>query len=128
MSQIKGKEADISGEICNEHGIKILEFSQTRGPFFYYEPPTKETFGDQPHLQDPLDKKYMYLKHSDVFSDAGEGAFANRNVPANTIYSLYSGMLYPSEEIKSFKMENKLSLDNEWNEDELKNNSQWMYK
>ena len=46
MFQIKGNEVEITGEICNEHRIKTLEFSQPRGPFFHYEPPTNETFGD----------------------------------------------------------------------------------
>ena len=75
-----------------------------------------------------MDKKYLYLKQSDVFPDAGEGAFAKRNVPANTIYSLYSGKLYHSKEIKTLEMDNKLCLDEEWCEDELKNEYQWMYK
>ena len=128
MYQIKGKEADITGEICNEHGIKILKFSQPRGPIFHYEPPTNETFGDQPHLQDPLDKKYVVIRKSNISPDAGEGLFANRNVPANTIYSLYSGKLYQPKEIKILEMEKKWSLANESNELGLKFDSHWMYR
>ena len=112
MFQIKGNEAEITGEICNEHGIKILEFSQPRGPFFHYEPPTNETFGDQPHLQDPLEKKYVYLKHSNLFPEAGEGIFASRNVPANTVYAQYNGMLYNLKEHRILMdMKSKLISD-----------------
>ena len=46
MFQIKGNEVEITGEIFNEHRIKTLEFSQARGPFFDYEPPTNKTFED----------------------------------------------------------------------------------
>ena len=60
------------------------KFSEPIGPVFHYEEPTNDTFGDQPHLRDPLDKKYVYLKSSTTFDLAGEGAFAARDVPANT--------------------------------------------
>ena len=117
MFQIKGNEAEITGEICNEHGIKILEFSQPIGPFFHYEPPTNETFGDQPHLQDPLEKKYVYLKHSNLFPEAGEGIFASRNVPANTVYAQYNGMLYNSKEHRILMdMKSKLISDKKYYE------------
>ena len=35
---------------------------------FHYLEPTNSTFGDQPHLRDPLAKKYLYLKDSDTYS------------------------------------------------------------
>lgn len=72
----------------------VLEFSNPIGPFFHYEPPTNETFGDQPHLKDPLDKKYMLVAKSNISPNAGEGAFAIRDIPTNTFFSLYGGMLY----------------------------------
>ena len=69
--QINGQEADIISQKCNEHGIKELEFSEPRGPMFYYLKPTNESFGDQPHLVDPISKKYVYLKDSEKFPLAG---------------------------------------------------------
>ena len=98
--QVEGQEAQISEVICNEHGIKRLKFSDPHGPYFYYEQPTNKSFGDQPNLRDPLDKKYMYLKNSNIFPGAGEGAFATRDVPADTIFSPYGGMLYNQEQYK----------------------------
>ena len=74
--QVKGQEAEITGSTCNEHGIKVLTFSEPHGPVFHYEEPTNTTFGDQPHLRDPLDKKYIYLKNSTSSDTAGEGTFA----------------------------------------------------
>ena len=59
--------------------MKILDFHEPFGPIYHYEPPTNETFGDQPHLRDPLDKKYVTIKTSKGFENAGEGAYATRN-------------------------------------------------
>ena len=39
---------------CNENGIHILTFSKPHGPVFHYKKPTHASFGDQPHIQDPL--------------------------------------------------------------------------
>ena len=47
-----------------------------------------------------MEKKYVYLKHSNLFPEAGEGIFASINVPANTVYAQYNGMLYNSNEHK----------------------------
>ena len=118
--QVEGQEAQISEEICNEHGIKRLKFSDPHGPYFYYEQPTNKSFGDQPNLRDPLDKKYMYLKNSNIFPGAGEGAFATRDVPADTIFSPYGGMLYNKEQFMilhekqyQFILENGWKIDDE---------------
>ena len=91
----------------------MLEFSNPIGPFFHYEPPTNETFGDQPHLKDPLDKKFMYLKKSDISSVDDEGAFAVRDVLANTIFSLSGGMLYTPDQYQILQeKQKKFVLDN----------------
>ena len=127
--QVEGQEAQISEEICNEHGIKRLKFSDPHGPYFYYEQPTNKSFGDQPNLRDPLDKKYMYLKNSNIFPGAGEGAFATRDVPADTIFSPYGGMLYTwkQREILDEK-HNKTRLENGWNDDDEKSVALYKYR
>ena len=51
---------------CNANGIQVLKFSQPHGPVFHYEEATNVTFGDQPHLRDPLEKKYVYVKKSNA--------------------------------------------------------------
>ena len=127
--QVEGQEAQISEEICNKHGIKRLKFSDPHGPYFYYEQPTNKSFGDQPNLRDPLDKKYMYLKNSNIFPGAGEGAFATRDVPADTIFSPYGGMLYTwkQREILDEK-HNKTRLENGWNDDDEKSVALYKYR
>jgi hypothetical protein len=47
--QIKAQEATVIGEKC-DCGMKVLSFSEARGPFFHYDPPTSTSFGDQPLL------------------------------------------------------------------------------
>ena len=75
-----------------------MTFSEPNGPVFHYEEPTNTTFGDQPHLRDPLDKKYIYLKNSTSFDTAGEGIYATRDIPADIAYVLYGGLLYYDQE------------------------------
>ena len=86
------------GERCNVDGIKELKFSQPSGPTFHYEAPTNVTFGDQPHLRDPLDKKYVSVKQSVKYPLAEEAAFASRDIPSNTVFVLYGGRLLNQEE------------------------------
>jgi len=45
-------------------------------------------------LGDPLDNRYINLKVSEKYPEAGEGAFAKTEVPKSTIYALYSGHIY----------------------------------
>ena len=67
----EGQEVDVISQTCNEHGIKVLEFSSPRGPKFTHLEPTNVTFGDQPNVRDPIAKKYIHLKDSDTYKLAG---------------------------------------------------------
>ena len=58
---ISAREADVVGYRMKD-GIMNVKFSHTRGPSFHYDPPTKDSFGDQPHERDPLDKKYIVTR------------------------------------------------------------------
>lgn len=67
--QIAGRESQVIGERCNESGIKILKFSEPAGPVFHYEPPSNDSFGDQPllgnlYLPKQRDKWTVHLKKS----------------------------------------------------------------
>ena len=109
---MKGQEANIIDSKCNENGIHVLTFSQPRGPVFHYEEPNNETFGDQPHLKDPLDKKYVFVKDSTI-PNAGHGIFAARDIPANINFVLYGGFLYNKEQSEMRDQEiNKRIIEN----------------
>ena len=96
---------------------------------FHYEEPTDTTFGDQPKLQDPLDKKYVYLKRSVSFDSAEEGTYAVRDIPANTKYVLYGGYIYDKEQNINYN-ENLLAKVkvNQWMKDDPDFLAQWMYR
>ena len=114
--------------------MKLLKFSQPSGPIYHYSPATNITFGDQPFLRDPLAKKYLYVKNSndlivDESAEESEGTFATRDVPANTVFVQYGGMLYDEYQNKILKIHNfKIRSDNKWQNDDPKQAHLYMYK
>ena len=50
----------MTSSTCDANGIRVLKFSQPHGPIYHYEEATNITFGDQPNLKDPLDKKSKF--------------------------------------------------------------------
>ncbi|XP_059086689.1 uncharacterized protein LOC131883271 [Tigriopus californicus] len=106
---ISAQESEVTGEKC-QNGIKILKFSSPTGPNFHYNPPTKNSFGDQPLLRDPLDVRYVHLKPSEDLDNAGEGAFAKFDVPSETTFSLYSGRILNDTELTNLQSRQKAEL------------------
>jgi hypothetical protein len=126
---IDGQEADLTSQKCDENGIKEVEFSPPKGPIFHYEEATNETFGDQPMLRDPLDKKYVHLMDSKMYALAGEGAHATRDIPANTVYVLYGGYILTKEQNQIFSDKtNELMAKNNWDVDHPDYVARWKYK
>ena len=80
-------------------------------------------------MQSTLDKKYVYLKNSDSFISAGEGAYATRDIPKDIYYVLYGGRLYNKEEGDIVSKEiNKKVEANRWMKDEPALEAEWMYR
>ncbi len=127
--QINGRETNVIGEKCNEDGIKVLQLGESFGPVFHYEEPNQASFGDQPHLRDPLDKKYIELKNSEKYPKAGEATFATKDVPANTVFVLYGGMLLTNDQFQDFRDSlAKQFKDKEWHRDHPDATALWMYR
>ena len=106
---IKAKSVEVIGEKCNEEGIKMLEFSaplSSTAEEYHFERPTSETFGDQPLILDPLDKRYVQLGESGI--NTGEksqgigqnGAFANIDITPGTVISHINGYIFNEMESK----------------------------
>ena len=57
------------------------------------------TFDAFPLIQDPLDKKYVYLKKSEKIDD---GVFAKVDIPAETIFATLSGYVYTFDELEIY--------------------------
>ncbi|QQP51883.1 Uncharacterized protein FKW44_013365 [Caligus rogercresseyi] len=99
---VEGREAKLERVRC-VNGIYEAQFSEPDGPSYHYRRPTNATFGDQPHLPDPLDKKYFTVKSSTIDHPlSSEGAFAIRDISAGTLMALYSGIILSNEEKKVF--------------------------
>ena len=142
---ISAKAVEVIGERCNEEGIKMLEFSNPLSSLaqysYHFERPTSSTFGDQPHVVDPLDEKYVRLGESSF--DTGEssqqnkenGAFANVDIPSGTVFAHNSGYIYSQKEMVMLKnqqqelLEKKYEFYNKTEEDEdVKNDRIEIYK
>ena len=106
----------------------MLQFSDPTGPVFHYEEPTNETLGDQPHLRDPLDKKYVYLKDSVRFPIAGEATYAKRDVPPNTVFVLYGGRLLTEYQDTIFRQRMDKLIEEKGHRDHPDVIAMWKYK
>ena len=65
-----------------------LTFSEARGPIFHYSEPTQTYFGEQASERDPIAKKYLYLKDSNISDSAGESS--SINLPCFEFTSMFS--------------------------------------
>ena len=71
LFQISGRKAEITSQSCDEFGIRILQFSQPKGTPYYFSKPSAKDFGAQPHLNDLLSTKYIFLNESELYPLAG---------------------------------------------------------
>jgi hypothetical protein len=111
---IKAKAVEVIGERCNEEGIKIVEFSSpSTAQEYHFEKPTSKTFGDQPLVLDPLERKYVRLGESDL--NTGEksqgigqnGAFANVDIFPETVIAHNNGYILTKEEMRTLKVKHE---------------------
>ena len=68
-----------------------IQFAKPENPeiFYHYKPPTNESFGDQPLVNDEIGEEYLEIKNIDGYK--GEGLFAKVDIPENTMISQYGG-------------------------------------
>ena len=95
-------EAEVIDATCDQDGLIIISrFLNMSGPEFYYEAPTKESYGAGPHgVIDPYERKSVRVDQSSI-PQSGEGAFATKDFPAQKCICYYSGYFYdagPEEE------------------------------
>ena len=71
----------------------------------------------------------MELKISEKFPAAGEGAYARTDVPGNTIYSLYGGLVFTRDEFTKYKEGlDKIAFENNWNSTSPEQLATWKYR
>ena len=82
--------------------------------------PTNSSFGDQPHLRDPLNKKYVNVKNSEILpTTEEEGLFALKDIQPNTVIVLYSGMIFDDYQRQIYTDEKfQIKHRNNWRKDD----------
>ena len=76
---------------CTEDFFPIFEFSKPSKPGlkYHYKPPIITEFGDQPTVPDELSEDYLDIKMVDEHK--GEGLFAKKDIPVDTLIAQYGG-------------------------------------
>ena len=59
-----------------------------------------------------MDNRYVDLKISKIYPDAGEGSFAKTRVAKHTTYSLYSGKFYTDKEFGLYMLKANQDFSN----------------
>ena len=115
---INAKSVEVIGEKCNEEGIKILEFSSTSSSqSYHFKRPTIDSYGDQPFVLDPLDKKYINIASSTIDTKESSqennenGAFANVDIPPRTVIAHNNGKISNPKETKALNSANRNFLN-----------------
>ena len=71
----------------------------------------------------------MYMKTSETFPLAGEGAHARVDIPANTVFAVYGGHVMSSAEIQQLSERQKEEFDARGiPEDSLERYDAWKYR
>ena len=69
------------------------------------------------------------MKESLTFETAGEGSYATMDVPQNTVFVLYGGMLYNEQQSKILNERTKQKrLDHGWNPYDPEAVELWKYR
>ena len=56
-----GQESEVIGLDCDERGIRVLKLTEGSGPVYRYDPPTVDSFGDQPLLSKSIASIHPFL-------------------------------------------------------------------
>ena len=115
---INATVANITGEHCNEDGIKVLTFSESiwyRDITYRFKRPSPDSMGDQPFVVDPLDNKYIDVGQSSINTSEDSqkihenGAFAKEDIPPRTVISHNNGYIVNGKERNAW-IENQMKL------------------
>ena len=71
----------------------IVSQNDLGGPQFSLSPSTATTMEVSPLLQDPYETRWVTVRQSTVVG-GGDGLFARREIPADTVISFYHGLVY----------------------------------
>ena len=88
---VKGSKVRHKLEGCNDNLMPNIQFGTPEHPeiFYHYKPPTNQSFGDQPLVNDEIGEEYLEIRSIDGYK--GEGLFAKVDIPQNTMIAQYGG-------------------------------------
>ena len=76
-----------------------------------------------------MENRYIELKASKSIPEAGEGSFAKEDIPPNTIYALYGGLILNKSDIDEYTIErNKVYKANKWTKIHPQVIDDWKYR
>ena len=79
----------------SEGGIPIPEYSLSKGAAecekYTFDPSTRICISKTPHVQDPYDRRHVYVKESQIPS-AGEGLWAKTDIKCGQLVALFNGV------------------------------------
>ena len=73
-----------------------IKFNLTSSVKIYFSPSTAISLGEQALLRDAYEEKMVYVAKSNI-EHAGDGLFAQNDVPKNTIVAFFNGLKIPSD-------------------------------
>lgn len=96
---VSGRSGKIIGYRC-KNGIMELKFSSKLGEDIYkYEEVTNKFLTSRPTLVDPLERRQIFVDNSTVIGmTTGDGLFAKRNIPANSLVAIYAGFILDNDD------------------------------
>ena len=87
---ISGRKADYENDQCDENlMIKLKLKDRNTKQEYHYKPPTEDTFGDQPQVQDELGEEYLEVKRFDDVK--GDGLVAKIDIPESSLIAQFGG-------------------------------------
>jgi len=89
---VEGKRARVIDSQYDEAtGVITPTFSEPEGPVYRHVEQEEGSMTD-PLVADPTEEQWVYVAASTLGPAAGEGLFAKREIPANTVVAYFGGM------------------------------------
>ncbi|TRY70278.1 hypothetical protein TCAL_11546 [Tigriopus californicus] len=98
-----GQVAPVIGHTI-QNGVAVPTFGPAHGPVYRFVAPSDTTDElTDPLVADSTEEIWVYVKASQVSAKAGEGLFAKKEIPSNTVVSFFGGLRMSFNEWNSTK-------------------------
>ncbi len=96
---MSGRSATVTGGTADASGVRVPSFSEPAADAVVYRHVEQEK-GQlvDPLVPDPTEETWVRVGQSTLGREAGEGLFAKRDIPENTVVAFYGGLRFSSRE------------------------------